>query len=705
MLQVTQWVNVAWLLLILLVWTFLPGRILVAAITPGRHPLIAWAQAPAWTFFILLIASNLTPNLFRWTLATSTLSVVIICLLAWLGRLGYQTLTRHPRFSRLPQPYLKAERIPLRSDSIASNLKHRLLHISATVLVAIIVTTPFVLNIGPHEVVQGGDSNYHYNQLWLMLRSGDASMFTANATMAGLTDTGWYYPNTWHVLLTPVASLSSVIVATNLTMLLGTIIWLVGAGALTAVIISGRNAYLYGLIASSFAPIALIRLQFETTLWPFVLGMAALPGILAAIIDRLTPRQVTLSDRHCVAAALRAAIWSAPGIIGVMAMHISTVVAPGFAAFLIIFITLLRRSIALWRSGNRPSAVRHAAGALTLLYAVIVIVNGPGPQSFQFRRYPRVDFSQPAIKLFVSSTMYTPNGTLLLGVITHGLIGALLLWGIVLAWKRRQRTLIWAWGAQWLLVVASYFPLYALSRVTSLYYNSPLRAQVAAALFAVPLIALSLRSIFKAGRKLLPASPALSLATGTLIVILMTTLTSPGLKDALTGAYHPQRGDTRFLADLEELAMLKRIGTEIPPNSYVLGDPATGTSLLQVLSNIRVVYPYPSTPTDPEGEYLNKLFFTLPDNPEVCEIINRHHITHVYLDQQGYFNGGSLVIMRPGYYSVDTTRGLELVDQAGGAALYRITGCEPGKAPTGPSVPLVADQTCESSGETTACLY
>ena len=275
--------------------TFLPGLLLVLAGRPATRPLLAVAQAPAWTFGIVALLSAIQSQLpIRWGLIPFIIATVVAAAVAF----GV-----HGVITRKWRPDLSLWRNRYDWQMLAFAL-----------VIWLIAIAPIVLTSNASNPVQGGDSNYHYNQLWLMERTGNASPLESNATMAGVDPLPWYYPNAWHALLSLVTvGPQDALAVTNASLVVTPLIFLLGAAAFAMVAAKEEKVYPWGLLAASFAPLALTRLALATTLWPFVLAFAALPGLIGAIIDNLGKTSI----RRIV---LTFGIFLLP-LIGVFAVH------------------------------------------------------------------------------------------------------------------------------------------------------------------------------------------------------------------------------------------------------------------------------------------------------------------------------------------------------------------------------------------------
>ena len=165
---------------------------------------------------------------------------------------------------------------------------------------------------------------------------------------------------------------------------------------------------------------------------------------------------------------------------------------------------------------------------------------------------------------------------------------------------------------------------------------------------------------------------------GALVLVLGVASSMTAVRADVRGAFSPKYGQSRLVALNDELAMIKRLGTELPPDAYVLGDPVAGTAMLPFMAGLSSVWMFAGqADSDADGLYLRTHFRDLHFDPQVCEIVRRHRITHFYSDEPQRFNGVDNQTLRPGLYGVDLSHGFTLVAQGGSAAVYRIDLCWP----------------------------
>lgn len=680
-----------------------PGSVVALTLMPRNRLLLTLAQGPAWTLGIITVGTFIIDALpMRWGFVPFLALTAVAVISAWILRhLFVQGSRCHAHDLDDNGRRLLIGGPGLRVKDDASTF--------AFVLLASIITAiPILRNADMDGVIQGGDSSYHYTQLWLMERTGVASPLYANATMQGIDPQPWYYPDTWHALISIVANgPSTAIVTANAMLVVTPVLWFLSTAALAVAVADDRRVGPWAVVAAMLVPIAAVRLQLMTTLWPFMLGFVVLPGLFAAIVDRARPTVTAVQEwPRTILSVVQLAGLFLFAVIGLVGVHPATIVPGGFALLAISVGLLLTWANSNYRSGSIHVATRQLAGALLLVYIMLVFVSGPGPQRSQFRRFPDVGWDAVPLKLFVSTSLYVPHSGVVADVV-FVIVAFAVVASAAYLWITNRRGIVLAWFGQWLLIVASYVPIKGLSAVTSLYFNHPRRAMVAAAIFAAPMVAIAMKDAWDwlIARPRLnmghPIGQSMTLVAVSILIVGTGLSNAQGIRYDVTSSFAPDRTDVRYLASPAELDMIREAGSKLPANSYVIGDPAAGAGLLQAVSSVPVVWPYPNSPENPDDRYLLTYFNSIHWNGRVCEIINRHGITHFYQDEARYYNGGFTSRLRPGLYHVDTTSGFTRVMEGGSAAIYRIDLCS-----TNPPTYMPSDdeRLCVTSGGVTRCV-
>ncbi|QOR45203.1 DUF6541 family protein [Trueperella pecoris] len=541
----------------------------------------------------------------------------------------------------------------------------------------LIAALPILRTVPPNGLIQGGDSQFHIGLLWKMIGDGLASPLMASAGMMGLNPSPGFYPTAWHALLATVTpQASQALVTANVMLIVAPVLWIFSIMSLTWALTKDRAATWWALAASGLVPMALIRLELITTLWPFVVGMALMPGVLAVAV-REAPTITPLWKRSRLGAVAMVALRTIPAL-GLLVFHPSTFLPVAVAVWLWALIYSARH---MWKEWRHEGCDRYRlgawGGAVFFLIAMPQLVYTSAYASlFQLHRLPQVSFSGLPTKLIATATMYSPGGGLenfvfYIAVFIVTSFAALTVWR-----TRRYRLLVIAWGAQVLVVLACYIPMPIFNRLTSLYYNVPTRGLVGEAVFLVPMVAVAATTWMKwlSRKRRVLHTTTVSLGASALVFVALTSVSYRANAQASYEMVYPTSRGVRFLASAPEIALIKR-AAQLPADSYILGDPAAGASLIEIASNRRVVWPYPGLEQGQDDKYLAERFNQIHYNPRVCEIVRQYGITHFYKDRPGWYNSSYTAARRPGLYQVDTEKGFTFVDRGGTAAIYSIDMC------------------------------
>jgi hypothetical protein len=332
---------------------FVPG-LLVSAVLGLRGWRLA-AIAPAVTFGLVAIAGPVLDVLgVRWSLLSFAAWTAAIALLSAAA------LRVWPRLRRGERAVVPADEQdgPLRR----ARWEHLVVGVGVALgmLVGAIV---FLRGTGGLGVTsQEWDAPFHANAVRWIAEHGVA-VPQSLAPIANLpADAPYFYPITYHSLLALMVQLSGV-----------TPSWALNAAALTVVLIWPLAVAALGMSWRVPAPIVAVAATVSTwfsafpfdslwrgPLWPFVAGLALLPGVLAA--GRL------LLERGPF---VRSAVVIALGITGVVAMH------PSLAFILLVYVLTLAVALVLrlepvrWRSVGLPLVVTAVLTVIVLLPVVL----------------------------------------------------------------------------------------------------------------------------------------------------------------------------------------------------------------------------------------------------------------------------------------------------------------------------------------------
>lgn len=727
---IVAWVSVLPLLVALLVATFVPGWLLLVA-GGARFRLARIACAPALTFLLMGLGGVVFRALGVWWHLPTVVTYLLLCAAVvaagrwlWVRRKG-QVLTLRTWFAPepaphglpAPSPYSSAMGAPGEPEmpDTRSILGSQRLMWAAVLIAWAVMILPMLPGSGPDIPIQSADSLYHYNQAWLIEHTGNASMLDGNAGMFGMDGHHSFYPMVWHAIVT----LSSVgwyqvVPATNTLLLVVPLVWLIGMAYLARVILPEIRGSVYLVLgAGALTPIFPIRLLTDTAVWPYALALAACPATVAWAVAawRRATWLITVGRRRRTLIVVAAPV---SAVMGSVVTHPATAVIIGWPLAAVAWMGIVLAGI---RGLRRQDPVARRRGIILLSIAVLVVlavavfVMAPGPQQAHFGRRPDRSWEPLFAKLVIPFLLYYGGGGWEIRA-AYIIMACLSVLGAVLAYRRRHhRGIVVSWIACMALILAALAPIPVLSALTGVFYNNPHRIKAMTVVPALLLVTLGLDALtgrFLAWRhrrtrrvaggadkiaegaephrpetptgrvpvaRLIMSSPVV---VGALVLVLGVASSMTAVRADVRGAFSPKYGQSRLVALNDELAMIKRLGTELPPDAYVLGDPVAGTAMLPFMAGLSSVWMFAGqADSDADGLYLRTHFRDLHFDPQVCEIVRRHRITHFYSDEPQRFNGVDNQTLRPGLYGVDLSHGFTLVDQGGSAAVYRIDLCWP----------------------------
>jgi len=502
-----------------------------------------------------------------------------------------------------------------------------------------------------------------------------------------------------------------VVPATNTLLLVVPLVWLIGMAYLARVILPEIRGSVYLVLgAGALTPIFPIRLLTDTAVWPYALALAACPAAVAWAVAawRRAAWLITVGRRRRTLIVVAAPV---AAVMGSVVTHPATAIIIGWPLAAVAWMGIVLAGIRGLRQHDRAARRRGIillGVAVAVVLAVAVFVMAPGPQQAHFGRRPDRSWEPLFAKLVIPFLLYYGGGGWEIRA-AYIIMACLSVLGAVLAyWRRHHRGIVVAWVACMLLILAALAPVPVLSAMTGVFYNNPHRIKAMTVVPALLLVALGLDALtgwFLAWRRrragteqgeganaadaalrrsenpegrasvarIIMSSPVV---VGALVLILGVASSMTAVRADVRGAFSPKYGQSRLVASPDELAMIKRLSTELPPDAYVLGDPVAGTAMLPFLAGGSPVWMFAGqADSDADGLYLRTHFRDIHFDPKVCEIVRRHRITHFYSDQPQRFNGVANEKLRPGLYDVDVSSGFTLVDQGGSAAVYRIDLC------------------------------
>jgi hypothetical protein len=344
-------------------------------------------------------------------------------------------------------------------------------------------------------------------------------------------------------------------------------------------------------------------------------------------------------------------------------------VASPIAAYIVV--TVVRRA---WQAGHKALTISGLAVLMVLVGAAAVALYAVPEVKGVMAFGGWSGSSNPLIALVLAVT----DSTSLFQIGPNLLVTAGLAAGIYAALARHSRRwLIMSFTAVTILYVGAVAKIKLLEPLTGLFYSYRTRLGPLLAVAGVPLMLWGLDwvisvwrrpGVARAARRWIAVVGVIGLASAVALAVarpfrLHLVYYDPSASGAI--------GLRRFFDD-EEFAMMQRLAGELEHSSAVLGDPGNGSAFLYSLIGQPVVFTHLTGRWDEPRRYLLEHFADLGKDPKVCDALDELGVDYVYLDSRTYNDSDQFAALTDG---LDIAGQLELIDQGGTAALYRITGC------------------------------
>lgn len=637
---------------------FLPGYLLARIV--NIRGLLAWAVAPAVTAVVSALGSTIMAPLgVRWNLLSfAVTALAIAALLA-----GVRWLLRHEGALGLP-PVSWLSRILM-------------------VLAGIALALPFVLTVGPNDVIQQIDPTFHMNAIALIQDTGNASSFGGLTRMFGMETATTTFPANWHALTSLIAPYFGVVTITNTMAIVVPIIWVSAIAAFARAASPFRNARTAATIA--LIPAIVVVPTFITSRYPILpnaLQIAMTPAVLALLLAAVTlPAQVR--------ARIVYTLLGIGALLGVALIHPSVI-------FSVLILTVLpgayflsRRWRVKWAHDRRQFWIESSvfAGIAVAALAIVALVPGVADKlrnmSVQYMTEPGplLDSVPKALAVWPMVTAEAGSAATIPLTMTQGGILVLTVVGLVrLSGTPRGRYVVLMWVAAMLLtftVLARQGPLVG---IAGLWYMSPHRTMSIQAIPQLLVMGTGLAWVMHLLGEKIGNYRRVILALSLAAVLVTGALTFNARSYLYRSVYHPQTGELAKIASADELAMIRSLSDTLPKDALVLGDPFNGSALVEALADRNVVFPQLFFRTSNFDENILRYQFRLVNSsPLVCDIVNKRGITHLYLDSDSTSFGRDNTAEAPGLYGVDTDSGFTKVAEGGTASVWRIDACEASK--------------------------
>jgi hypothetical protein len=612
------------------------------------------AIAPLITFALITVFSVvLTPQRgFAWSPELIVTTLLVIAVVGLVVDLIIRRGRRRVRYSKAPWRW-----------------DWQLLGVIAgAVFIAFI---PLLVFANPVNPLQQWDPSFHYNGVWTILQTGNASQFAGLSPLLSLEGgyTG-YYPDAWHAFTALFATPSTVVQTVNTTSVAILVWWVISITAFAGYLWNDRSRTLIAAVISSLTlsfPADFVSMYAQ---WPNATSMALLPALLtlAWIVGNAWVRSLFGSGQWA-----RTWLWTLIFVIaavGAVGLHPISF----FNALVVVVVPL---TAAVWRlikgarqRGETGHMVMFIAFYIAMLAIVLATVFHP-----KTRATAAFERNRSLIDAFFRPFVPVPPFPLTIGfVMAIAVFLVLLVVGLRRAWRTsHSRWLVGTWTVFAVLVFLAYAPNFGLQILTGPWYSDPRRIMgamqvVLVLIFTLAVVQLKGRAMRK--RSMHPVLP----------VLLVVALSGVGAVDARSMAvrnvYDPDNLGPAGMASQAELDLFRSASQILPEDALIIGDPSVGTVYFQAMGNRRVVFPQLSiADRNRDINHLTHSFSAIHEAPSVCEMVNQLGITHFYEDEDTPYYKILRSETKPGFYGVDTSTGFEEVARADTGVLYEITAC------------------------------
>jgi hypothetical protein len=528
----------------------------------------------------------------------------------------------------------------------------------------------------PSAFSQTFDNVFHLNAIRYILDTGSGSALTVGA-MTG----GGFYPTAWHDLVSLTIQMTDlpIPVAVNLVnVCIGALVWPLSCIFLARVVLGPTLAvtWVAAVLSAAFGAFPLLMVDFGV-LYPNFLGISILPAALALGFQALG---LGVAPGEGRALTLISLVLTLPGL---ALAHPSSVMA--LLAFLAPA-ALFR----WWRSLREIVRRRGRFSRSVGIQALVLLASGfVAVVLWMTVRPPKEAAIWPAVE--------GPNRAVF-EVITSSAIGRPVSWAVMILALAGLGYLVRKPGMWWLLgpyavagllfvVAASFRSGRIRDFVTGIWYNDPPRLAALLPVAILPVAALGGVELWKWGKRRAfrtakdwpPSRRRLVLQGGGagLLALLLVTTQQGNVEAAQTAAARKYRVDASSpLVSSDELALLERVDSHVPPGAVIVGNPWNGSSLAYALADRRVLQLHILGAIPPSAQLLYDRLRDATLDPAVCDAVRELKVGYV-LDfghrEVNFEDERSNVFT--GLDDLAGSGAAELIDSEGAARLFRITAC------------------------------
>ncbi|SDO14916.1 hypothetical protein SAMN05660199_01363 [Klenkia soli] len=507
---------------------------------------------------------------------------------------------------------------------------------------------------GLSAIAQDFDAPFHANAVRWIAEHGEA-VPASIAPIANLAEgTPYFYPITYHSVLALLVQVGSdPSYALNAGALLVTLAWPLGIAALgMSWRVPAPVVAVAATVSTWFTAFPYDSL-FRGPLWPYVAGLALLPGVLA--VARM------LVDRSPVVPAVVAL---ALGVTGVVAMHpsIAFVVLVYAVALLVAFV--LRLEPVVWRASLVPMLVGAVLAAVLLLPVVLPArVQSGGVQAARWPEFATTTEGFGQVLLFSPVTLDA-----------QWWLGLTALVGLFLLVLRRR--LVWlvgafaVFGAAYAATASIDSPL--VNSLSGPFYNDAWRFAALLPLvgtFAVGETVVTAGSWL--GARLRVGRPWVMASAGSLVVLLAVAVLGDGAYvqrnvDRLSINY----GDGPTVS-ADEVAAYEWLGEHVEPGQRVMNDQWDGSVWMYALAGVEPMeWTFYGAPAGTPAAILTADLHDLDTSQRVQEAVREADVRYVVVGL-GFVRDN--VRRAPGLIGLQRVQGLTEVFRNADATIYEVT--------------------------------
>ena len=547
----------------------------------------------------------------------------------------------------------------------------------------------------PDMPPQTWDGIFHLNGVRHIIDTGDASSLHLG-TLAAPMKTVSIYPAAWHAVTALTVGDTVVVAANVMAFVIAAMLVPLGSAMLAGALVPASRV-LPGLAAvASVAFVAFpSRMISYGTLWPNTLAYALVPVAiaLAIVISRgmtaaAAARDVTPDVADDVPVSrpghqASATVTFALVLVGITAAHPNALLGLGAVLVPLVVVTVV--TVMRQAYAHRHWMTFVALGMGTLVVALATTLLFTSQQMRSVIRYARDTYTGPfdAIREVLTDSQLSSTGfgnasmSWTLAVLT--VLG--LVWTLV---HRRNRWLGFSLLVTILLYIAAADPSLPFGVLAGPWYSDAVRLGGLYTLVAIPLVALGMLLVCEALLTVTRAAASRPAQVGVAVAVLAVFLVATGAGrwdlrvERIGGDYAAPESpkDWYGLVTADEVALIERLGDELPEDAVILGNPFSGSALAYAIADVDVVFTHLSGAWSPDALYAGQHFADIESDPEVCEAMNRLGVTHVYLDDLVYWPTHPAQKFYRGIgASIPVEEGFEMVDRSQTARVYAVSRC------------------------------